>query len=144
MLTCNDGFDNGCIINTAFQVASEPLRIAVSVQQNNLTRSIIEKSGKFNLNVLTESVPFEMIRRFGMQTGREVDKFKDFSAVNKSENGLLYLTENANAFLSVEVNQKIYLGSHTLFIGEVTQAEVLSKENSCTYGYYHKNIKPKT
>ena len=60
----------------ALQVASEPTRISVAVQMGNLTREMIEKTGKFNVSVLAEDVPFETIRHFGMQTGREVDKFE--------------------------------------------------------------------
>ena len=143
MLTTKDQKDNGCIINTAFQVASNPLKIAISSQQYNLSREVIEKTGKFNISVLTESVPFEVIKNFGMQTGKDVDKFENFSDVERSANGLLYMTKNTNAMFSVEVKEKLFLGSHTLFVGEVTEAKVLSKQPSCTYAYYHKAIKPK-
>lgn len=142
-MTTKDQKDNGCIINTAFQVASNPLKIAISSQQYNLSREIIEKTGKFNISVLTESVPFEVIKNFGMQTGKDVDKFENFSDVERSANGLLYMTKNTNAMFSVEVKEKLFLGSHTLFVGEVTEAKVLSKQPSCTYAYYHKAIKPK-
>ena len=143
LLTAKDDRDNGCIINTAFQVAIEPFRIAISVQNNNFTKEIIEKKGEFNISVLDKNVPFETIRHFGMQTGREIDKFSNFSDVKRSFNGLLYLTENANSFFSAKVQNKIDLGSHTMFIAEVTEAQVLSKEQSCTYSHYHKEIKPK-
>ncbi len=135
--------DNGCICNTCIQVANEPLRLAVSVQMGNLTREMIEKSGKFNVSVLTEDVPFETIRHFGFQSGREVDKFADFTAVERSHNGLLHLTENANAMFSCKVLEKKDLGSHMLFIGEVTEAKVLSKGAPCTYAHYHAAIRPK-
>lgn len=78
-----------------------------------------------------------------MQTGREVDKFADFVGFERSANGLIYLTEHTNAFLSCEVKEKTDLGSHILFIGEVTEAKVLGKGTSCTYAHYHKAIKPK-
>ncbi len=135
--------DNGCICNTAVQVAADPLRLMVSVQMGNLTREMIEKTGEFNVSVLTEDVPFETIRRFGMQSGRDTDKFADFQAVQRSRNGLLHLAENANAMFSCRVVEKKDLGSHMLFIGEVTEARVLSKSTSCTYAHYHKAIKPK-
>ncbi len=135
--------DNGCICNTAVQVASDPLRLMVSVQTGNLTREMIEKTGQFNVSVLTEDVPFETIRHFGMQSGRDVDKFADFKAVQRSHNGLLHLTENANAMFSCQVVEKKDLGSHMMFIGQVTEAKVLSKGASCTYAHYHKAIKPK-
>ncbi len=135
--------DNGCICNTAVQVASEPLRLMVSVQTGNLTREMIEKTGQFNVSVLAEDVPFETIRHFGMQSGRDVDKFADFKGTERSHNGLKYVTEHTNAMFSCKVLEKKDLGSHMMFIGEVTEAKALSKAPSCTYAHYHKAIKPK-
>lgn len=144
MLTAKDQEkDNGCIVNTAVQVGSNPTRLAISVQMGNLTREMIEKTGKFNVSVLTEDVPFETVRRFGMQSGRDVDKFADFQSAERSHNGIYYLTENANAMFSAEVKHKIDLGSHMLFVGEVTESKALSKVTSCTYAHYRKAIKPK-
>ncbi len=143
VLTTKGARDNGCIINTAVQVANEPLRLMISVQKGNYTRELIEQTGVFNVSVLTEDVPFETIRHFGMQTGREVDKFADFAGVATSANGLKYLTEHTNAFFSAKVVSSTDLGSHVLFIGEVTEAQTLGKAPSCTYAHYHKAIKPK-
>lgn len=135
--------DNGCIANTAVQVGANPTRIAISVQMGNLNRELIERTGKFNVSVLTEDTPFETIRYFGMQSGRDVDKFADFKSVERSHNGLYYLTEHVNAMFSCEVKEKLDLGSHMLFIGEVTESKVLGKGASCTYAHYHKAIRPK-
>ena len=143
MLTARDEKDNGCIVNTCVQVASEPTRLAISVQMGNLTRELIEQSGTFNVSVLTEDVPFETIRHFGMQSGRDADKFAAFGAVERSHNGLLYITEHTNAMFSCKVLEKKDLGSHMLFIGEVTESKVLGKGAPCTYAHYHKAIKPK-
>ena len=115
----------------------------MAVQKNNHTRELIERSGEFNVSVLTEQVPFEVIRHFGMQTGKEVDKFADFTATAVSANGVRYITEHTNAFFSAKVVSSADLGSHTLFIGEVTEAQVLGNAPSCTYAYYHAAIKPK-
>lgn len=143
VITALDEKDNGCIANTCFQVASDPIRLAISMQMGNLTREVIEKTGKFNVSVLTDDVPFETIRHFGMQTGREVDKFADFVGFERSHNGLVYLTEHTNAMFSCEVKEKTNLGSHMMFIGEVTEAKVLGEGTSCTYAHYHKAIRPK-
>ena len=143
VLTARDQQDNGCIVDAVAQVADSPARVAVSVQSGNLTREIIEKTGKFNLSVLTESVPFETIQHFGMQSGRDADKFDGFTAVKRSHNGLLYITENTNALISCEVKEKLDLGSHVMFIGEVTESKVLDKADSCTYAHYQTAIKPK-
>ena len=143
MLTAQEDQDNGCIINTCVQVANDPTRIAISCQSENLTREMIERTGVFNVSVLTEDVPFETIRHFGMQTGREVNKLDAWADAKRSHNGLLYLTENCNAMFSCKVIEKKNLGSHMMFIGEVTESKVLSKAPSCTYAHYHKAIKPK-
>ena len=143
MITSKDDKDNGCIANTAFQVASDSTKIAISMQKENYTREIIEKTGKFNVSVLTEDVPFEVIKHFGMQTGRETDKFADFLDVERAANGLVYITEYTNAFLSAKVLSSTDLGSHVLFVGEVTESKVLGAIAPCTYAHYHAAIKPK-
>ena len=54
ILTARDGEkDNGCIINTACQVTTEPNRITVCVNKNNFTHDIILKTGLFNISMLT-------------------------------------------------------------------------------------------
>ena len=143
VLSARDEKDNGCIANTCFQVANDPTRLVISVQTENLTRQMIEKTGVFNVSVLTKSVPFETIRHFGMQSGRDTDKFAAYPGLKRSANGLYYLTENTNAMFSCEVKEKLDLGSHMMFVAQVTESKVLSKEESCTYAYYHQAIKPK-
>ena len=135
--------DNACIINTAVQVASDPLTISISVNKANKTHDMIMESGRFNISALTVDAPFDLFKRFGMQSGRDVDKFADFVGFTRSYNGLPYLTDHTNAMFSCEVKEKVNLGSHMLFIGEVTESKVLGKDPSCTYAHYHKAIKPK-
>ena len=144
ILTARDGEkDNGCIINTCFQVAENPNKLAISLQKGNLTREMVEATGIFNVSVLADTVPFETVRHFGMQTGRETDKFAGMDTICRSHNGLVYLTDHTNAMFSCQVLEKLDLGSHVLFIGQVTESKVLSKAESCTYAHYHKAIKPK-
>ena len=138
-----DGKENGCIINTAVQVANEPLRISIAVIKKNKTHDMIMATGRFNLSAITESAPFTLFQRFGMQSGRDTDKFSGFSSVAHSENGLPYLTEKSNMYLSARVLHSVDLGSHTLFIAEPTDGAVLSQEPSCSYSYYQSSIKPK-
>ncbi|MBQ8618703.1 MAG: flavin reductase [Clostridia bacterium] len=138
-----EGRDNGCIINTAVQVANDPTRISVAVIKGGCTHDMLLRTGRFNVSMLTEDAPFGLFRHFGMQSGRAVDKFATFADVQRSANGLYYLTSGANAYLSCEVVATTDLGSHTLFIAEVTDAEVLSQRPSCTYAYYQSDIKQK-
>ena len=136
-----DGRDNACIINTAVQVANNPTRISIAAIKGNLTHDMILATGKCNLSPLTTDTPFSIFERFGMQSGRSVDKLEGFSSVSRSENGLYYLTEYSTAFLSLDIVETHDLGSHTLFIGELTDGEVLTGGENCTYGYYQTVIK---
>ena len=86
---------------------------------------------------------FDLFKHFGFQSGRDVDKFKDFPDCKTSANGIKYITKGTNAYLSVKVSQTVDLGSHTMFIGEITDMEVLSETASASYEYYQNNIKPK-
>ena len=138
-----DGRDSGCIINTAGQVTSEPNRISIAVNKANYTHDMLIRSGKFNVSILSESASFVTFQRFGFQSGRTVDKFADYDGCARSANGVLYVTEGTNAFISATVEQTIDLGSHTLFIAAVDDMEVLSDVPSATYAYYQSDIKPK-
>ena len=133
--------DNACIINTAVQVANSPTRISFASIKGTLTHDMILKGGKCNLSSLTTDAPFSLFRHFGMQSGRDTDKFAEFGDVARSENGLYYLTKYATAFFSLTIVDSHDLGSHTLFIGELTDAEVLCSDENCTYGYYQTVIK---
>ena len=135
--------DNGCIINTAAQLTDNPKRINLAVNKQNHTHDMIMRSGCFNLSVLSEKTSFDTFKRFGFQSGKDVDKFAGYPSIARSANGLYYLTEGVNAFLSGRVTEAIDCGSHTLFIAEVTEARILSEDPSVTYAYYFDHIKPK-
>ncbi len=144
LLTAREGArDNGCIINTVMQVTDEPKQIEVAVNKANLTAEMIERTGRFNVSVLTEDAPFSLYKYFGYTSGRDADKFADFTAVARSENGLLHLTEQTNAFFSAEVVDTRDVGTHLLFTARVTEARVLSEARAVTYAYYFEYIKPK-
>lgn len=143
LTTSFEGEDNGCIINTAGQVTTEPNRISITVNNTNHTTDLIKKSGKFNISTLSEDANFEVFKHFGFKSGREVNKFDGYSACKRSANGIYYTTEGVNSYISATVEQTIDLGTHTMFIAKVDAMEVLSKTPSATYAYYHANIKPK-
>ena len=138
-----NGKDNGCIINTAMQVTSEPCQIAICVNKNNYTCEMIQRTKKFNLSILAEGVSFDTFKNFGFQSGKTVHKFTNFSATKRTPNGILYITENTNAYMSAWVKQEVDLGTHVMFIAQLVDAEVLSDKPTVTYDYYQKHIKPK-
>ena len=144
VLTAKEGEkDNGCIINTAIQAASAPNQMSICVSKANYTHDMIMRTGSFTVSVISQKADFELFKHFGFQTGREVDKFVDFNACGRGQNGIYYVTQGTNAYISVKVDKTEDLGSHTMFVGEITDMEVLSDDLSATYEYYMKNIKPK-
>ena len=144
VLTARDGEkDNGCIINTAAQLTDTPKRISIAVNKANFTHDMIRKTGVFNLSMLSTDAPFGLFQHYGFQSGRDVDKFADVKGMARATNGVYYLPYSTNAFVSGKVTQEIDLGTHTLFIADVTEARVLSDAPSMTYSFYFANVKPK-
>ena len=135
--------DNGCIINTAIQAALSPNQLSICVSKANYTHDIIKKTGEFTVSVLSQNAGFDLFKHFGFQSGRELNKFENFSKCKRGANGIYYITEGTNAYISVKVTKTNDLGSHTMFIGEICDMEVLSEVPSVTYDYYLNNIKPK-
>lgn len=132
---------NGCIINAVNQISSD--KIMVSVNKQNYTAEIFKNTKVANLSILTKYCPFEVFKRFGFQSGRNVDKFCDFDYYALSNNGLPYITEFANSYISLKVVDIIDLGSHYGFICEQSDSKQLNNDESVTYSYYLKFIKPK-
>ncbi len=144
VVTANrNGKDNGCITNTAQQVTTDPNQISLAVNKNNYTHDMIVDTGKLTVSVISEDADFELFKHFGFQSGRDVDKFADFTECKRAENGTMIITKGTNAYISAEVTQRVDLGTHTLFIAKVTDMDTLSSAKSATYEYYQSNIKPK-
>ena len=137
-----NGKDNGCIVNTFQQVTGEPLRVSVAVNKANYTCGMIERTGVFNISVISESASFDVFQRFGFQSGKSVDKFAYFPAP-RCANGVLAVDRSTNAIISGKVFQTVDLGTHLLFLADVTDALVLSGEETATYSYYQRAIKPR-
>ncbi|MCR5804979.1 MAG: flavin reductase [Clostridia bacterium] len=136
-------FDNGCIINTVTQITSQPGRISIAVNKNNLSNQIIKETGIFNVSVLTEDANFDIFKKFGFVSGREQDKFTSDEKEFRTANGLTYFSKATNAVISAKVIDTLEYETHTVFVAEVTEAKVLSDVRSVTYQYYFDHIKPK-
>ena len=135
--------DNGCIVNTVMQITDNPKRIVAAVNKRNETCKMIEETKEFNVSILTTEASFALFQRFGFQSGREVDKFADYQGMKRAENGIYYITETTNAYLSAKVTDMIDCDSHIMFLAEVVDGVILGDKDTVTYDYYQKNIKYK-
>ena len=142
LTTKSDSKVNGCITNTCIQVANSPTRVAIAVLNTNYTCDLIKESGIFTVSLLDDTCKFETIKHFGMQSGRDVDKF-EYLDLPKDLNGIPYLGWQTCAVISCKVVEQHELGSHTLFIGEIEDAQQLSDNAPMTYADYQNHVKPK-
>ena len=143
VVTSNDGKkDNGLIVNTVTQLTDTPNRVAVNINKANYSHHVIKQTGVLNVNCLSVEAPFSVFQQFGFQTGRSVDKFAG-QTVRRSDNGLVFVDKYMNAFMSLKVEQYVDLGTHGMFICSVTEARVMSDQDTMTYTYYQKYVKPK-
>ncbi len=143
VVTSNDGKkDNGLIVNTVTQVTDNPNRIAVTINKQNYSHHVIKQSGKMNINCLSVDAPFSVFENFGFVSGRNKDKFANSEPL-RSDNGLVFLPQYINSFMSLKVEQYVDLDTHGMFICSVTEARVISDRETMTYNYYHANVKPK-
>jgi ferric-chelate reductase [NAD(P)H] len=134
---------NGQIVNTVLQVTSEPPRVAVIINKNNLTHEFISKSRVFGASVLDTSTPMTFIGLFGFKSGRTEDKLSKVQFINGTT-GVPLVTEHALSVLEARVIDEVDVGTHTLFVGDVVTAEVLRNGEPLTYSYYHNNLKGKS
>ena len=142
VVTSNDGKkDNGLIVNTVTQLTDTPNRVAVNINKENYSHHIIKQTGVMNVNCLSVDEPFSVFQQFGFQSGRTADKFAG-QKINRSGNGLVFLDKYINAFMSLKVEQYVDLGTHGMFICQVTEARVMSDQDTMTYTYYQKHVKP--
>lgn len=141
-----EGKFNGQIANTVFQVTSEPPKIAVCLNKNNLTTQYLKESNVFSVSVLSRNTPMQFIGQFGFKSGRDIEKFNNVKfKIEKS--GVPIVLDNSVAYIEAEVVEKIDVGSHILFVGKVINAEILSEDETMTYEFYHlvkKGKSPKT
>lgn len=137
---------NGQIANTLFQVTSQPSTIAVSINKKNLTHEYIENSRLFTVSVLSENAPLSFIGKYGFKSGRDIDKFKDVK-YKFGKTKVPIVIDYSLAYIEAKVIDIIDVGTHTIFIGNVEDAEILSEEKPITYEYYHEvkgGYSPKT
>ncbi len=118
----NEKEKNAFIATVAVQVTSQPVQIAIACNKNNYTAEFIEKFGNFSVSVIKREYAPALLGNFGFQSGRDIDKFAKYDCIY-GQNTL---------------TNKLDVGSHILYIGEVLDAKTLSlNESPLTYAYYH-------
>jgi len=137
---------NGQIANAIFQVTAEPKTVAISINKQNLTHEYIEKSKVFSVSILSENTPMKFIGTFGFRSGRETNKFVDIK-YKLGKTKVPIVLDYAIAYFEAKLIDKIDVGTHTIFIGNIEDGDIINEENPMTYEFYHKvkgGYSPKT
>jgi flavin reductase (DIM6/NTAB) family NADH-FMN oxidoreductase RutF/rubredoxin len=132
----NEDQFNGQIANTVFQVCSEPPVIAVAINRQNLTHEFIAQSKVFTGSILSQDAPLSFIGNFGFRSGRQVDKFENVH-YKLGQTLVPIVLGHTLAYLEAKVVNQLEVGTHTIFLGEVVEGEVVKEGEPMTYAYYH-------
>lgn len=127
----------GCVVDAVSQVGGgdNPL-IAVSVMKKNNTNELLKKTERFAISVLGMDVSPEIIKTFGFNSSRDIDKFEN---VNIEEVEGVNIIKDSLGYMVCEVIDKIENDTHTLFIGRMIEADVFNYIEPMSYGYYQEH-----
>ena len=128
----------GCIANSIMQVTSNPSVIAVSINHDNYTNKVIKENNKFGVSILKETTDLKIIGTFGFKSSKDTDKF---DGINFKEILEIPVLEDTCGYMVCKVIDTMETSTHTIFLGEVIEADDYSTENAMTYKYYHENLK---
>lgn len=145
IITSMDGDKkNGQIVTTAFQVTSDPPRVAVCISKETLTHEYISNSKKMGICVLEQETPMTFIGTWGFKSGRDIDKFMNTNYKIGKATGVPLVLDHVLSVMELNIQSQQDVGTHTLFIGELVSSEVIKEGTKLTYEYYQKEKKGKS
>ncbi len=139
---CNiNGRYTGCTVNSIMQITSSPASIALSVNHDNYTHKCLEETKQFSISILSEKSNPLAIGTFGFRSGRDCEKFEviPYEVVDN-----LPIVKDACGYLICKITNKIETSTHTVFIADVLNGDILDDKTPMTYSYYHNVIKGKS
>lgn len=134
VLTTKDG---GCIVDAVSQISAgdNPL-IAVSVMKNNYTNELLKKHKKFALSVLDKEVNGEIIKTFGFNSSRDINKFEN---IKTEEIEGIKVINDSLGYMICDVIDMIENETHTLFIGKLIEGDMFKDAEPMSYNYYQEH-----
>ncbi len=134
----DENHGNGFVSNTFFQVTAEPAKFASCCNKENYTSELIEKTGHFGVSILHQKTDSEIFGRFGYKSGKEFNKMEGMN-IKIGQTGVPIVLNDGVAFLECKVLEKVDVGTHWLFIGELLDAQMIDETlEPITYAYYRK------
>ena len=131
----------GCMVNTVTQVTSANPIIAININKDNYTYTVIEKTKQFSVSILSEDTDPRIIAQFGFHSSRDTDKFKDCRYT--MEGDLPLVRENFCGGLLCDVISMIDMETHVVVCARLRDTVSGDYKNPMTYAYYHRVVKGK-
>ena len=128
------------IANTVFQVSTDPIKIAVSINNTSYTYECIKKTNMFTVSVISEDTSGAVIGALGFNSGRTIDKLENINHKILQE-GLPVIKEHMCCWFLCKVTDFVETFTHTVFIAEVVSGSEKYRSKPMSYNYYHEVIK---
>ena len=126
MVSCQRPGEKPNIVTVAWAgtVCSDPAMLSISVRPSRYSHDIIEETGEFVVNLIDEKTTRAM-DFCGVKSGRDIDKFKEchLTAI-PSKTVSAPSIEECPVSIECRVKQILRLGSHDMFVAEVTAVSV--------------------
>ena len=134
VFTTNNG---GCIVDAVSQVSGgdSPL-ISVAVMKKNYTNELMKNNDRFAISVLGENVNPEIIKVFGFNSSRDINKFENIEIENILDQKVI---KDSLGYMICEKVDSIENETHTIFIGRLVEADLYKDEKEMTYAYYQEH-----
>ena len=106
-------------------VNSDPPMVSVSLRKERYSHGLIASSGEFVVNLVDEALA-KATDFCGVRSGRDLDKAKELGLKLIPAEGMETAprVDGAPVSLSCKVRQVLELGSHDMFLGEITAVSV--------------------
>ena len=134
VLTTKDG---GCIVDAVSQISAgdNPL-VAVAVMKNNYTNELMKNNDTFALSVIGKDTNPEIIKTFGFNSMRDINKFENIDITNIDG---INIINNTLGYMICEKIDSIDNDTHTLFIGKLIEADLFEDKEAMSYTYYQEH-----
>ena len=134
VLTTQEG---GCIVDAVSQISmgDNPL-VTVAVMKKNYTNELLKNNDKFALSILSEEVNGKIIKTFGFNSMRDINKFEEWDCIDIE--GVNVIKESIGYMICEKVDS-IENETHTLFIGKIIEADMFNDKKEMTYAYYQEH-----
>ena len=129
--------NGGCFVDAVCQISSgdNPL-ISVSVMKNNYTNELMKNNDTFALSVIGKDTNPEIIKTFGFNSMRDINKFENIDISNIDGINIIH---NTLGYMICEKIDSIDNDTHTLFIGKLIEADLFEDKEAMSYTYYQEH-----